>query len=115
MAKTSAAEGAGRVQAWRASGLTSNEYCRCRNFGARALLWGSSQRRRKLGSASSVREPRMVLARMVREGGAPALTARAAIKLEVGGARVEVAPGTDRATVSMVLEALHAAALGGAP
>jgi hypothetical protein len=57
----------------------------------------------------------MVLARMVREGGAPALTARAAIKLEVGGARVEVAPGTDRATVSMVLEALHAAALGGAP
>jgi hypothetical protein len=115
MAKTSAAEWAERVQAWRASGLTSNEFCRGRSFSARALLWWSSQLRRKRGSASSVGEPRVVLARVVREGGAPALTARAAIKLEVGGARVEVPPGTDRATLSMVLEALRAAALGAAP
>ena len=113
MAKASATEWRERVRAWRSSGLTSKEFCRGRGFAAPTLLWWSSQLTRSQGGGGAS-ERQVVLARVVRKGSLHEVTSRASIKLEVGGARVEVAPGTDRATLSMVLETLRDAALGGA-
>ncbi len=113
MARASGTEWAERVRAWRSSGLTSKEFCRGRGFAAQTLLWWSSQLGRKQGLGSKTRQPRVVLARVVTKVRTPEVTARAAITLELNGARVEVAPGTDRATLSMVLETLRAAAAGG--
>lgn len=115
MAKASATEWAERVRAWRSSGLTSKEFCRGRGFTAQTLLWWSSQLGRKQGSGSKGRQPRVVLARVVSKGSTTHEAAtRTAIRLELNGARVEVPPGTDSATLSMVLETLRAAAPGSA-
>ena len=114
MAKASATEWAERVRTWRSSGLTSKEFCRGRGFTAQTLLWWSCQLGRKQGPVSKTRQPRVVLARVVSKRSTQEVATRAAITLELNGARVEVAPGTDRATLSMVLETLRDAAVGGA-
>jgi hypothetical protein len=114
MAKASATEWTERVRAWRSSGLTSKEFCRGRGFAAQTLLWWSSQLGRKRGPGAKTHKPRVVLARVVSKGSAHEAATRTAIRLELNGARVEVAPGTDPATLSMVLETLRAVPTGGA-
>ncbi len=110
MAKASATEWAERVRAWRSIGLTSKDFCRGRGFTAQTLLWWSSQLGRKQGSGLSARQPPIVLARVVSKGSPTHEAAtRTPITLELNGARVEVSPGTDPATLSMVLETLRAA------
>jgi hypothetical protein len=108
-----AMEWAERVREWRSSGLTSKEFCRGRGIKAPTLLWWSSRLRHKQGRLTQ-RKPEIVLARVVSKASTREVSERVAICLELGGARVEVAPGTDRATLSMVLETLRAAAVGGA-
>jgi len=112
MARASATEWAERVRAWRSSGLTSKEFCRGRGFAAPTLLWWSSQLSRKKNGGPEAGKARVALARVVSRASTP--EARAAIRIEVCGARVEVAPGTDRATLSAVLDALRAAPTGAA-
>ena len=114
MAKASATEWAERVRAWRSSGLSSKEFCRGRGFAAQTLLWWSSQLGRKGVTTRTAREPSVTLARVVSKVSPREVSARAAIRLDVDGARVEVLPGTDRSTLSMVLETLRAVSAGGA-
>jgi hypothetical protein len=94
--------------------LTSKEFCRGRGFTAQTLLWWSSQLGRRRGAESKPRQPPVVLARVVSKGSTREVATATAIRLELNGARVEVAPGTDPAMLSMVLETLRAVPTGGA-
>jgi hypothetical protein len=112
MARSSAAEWAERVSAWRSSGLTSKEFCRGREFNSQTLLWWSSQLLRGKVRVSKESNPRVALARVVTR--ASVVEGRTVIRIEVGGARVEVAAGADRATLTAVLESLRDAPTGAA-
>lgn len=97
-----------RVEAWRASGLTAEEFSHGRGFAASTLRWWSSRLRR--GSAG---RPQIALARVVacpdRER-----SGTGAIVIEVAGARVLVANGVESEDLVVVLDALEARARGGA-
>lgn len=101
-----------RVSGWRESGLTSEKFSEGRDFSANGLRhWayklGQTKRRR--------RKPTMRIARVVRATGAPT-AAKAATNgpapvdatmvVELGGARVVVRPGFDRATLAALLDVL---------
>ena len=114
---TNLAAWATRVEAWRASGLTSAEFCEGSGFSAGGLRNAAHQLDKRAGTAA--RSPRVLLARVVRAPAtpvapevapevAPAQPAR--VVIEVGRARVVVAPGVDRATLATVLELLTAVA-----
>ena len=106
---TNLAAWATRVEEWRASGLTSAEFCEGGGFSAGGLRNAAHQLDKQARTAA--RSPRVVLARVVRAPAvpvAPELTAR--VVIEVGRARVAVAPGVDRATLATVLELLTAVA-----
>jgi hypothetical protein len=109
-----AAEWSARVAQWRASGLTSKEFCKEREYSASHLLYWSSTLRRK-GAGAQQRPGRDVtLARVVRRGhGEQAVTAPAAIVVRTKRALVEVRPGVDHATLAAVFAALGAT--GSAP
>ena len=113
MARASATEWAERVRAWRSSGLTSKEFCRGRGFTAQTLLWWSCQLSRKKNRGPKTGKGQVALARVV--SSAATAGTRAAIRIEVGGARLDVAAGADRDTLSMVLDALRAAPTGAKP
>lgn len=106
-----------RVEEWRASGLSAEEYCRGRGLSAGTLYRWSSRLRRS-GEAARGPGEAVRLARVVRtparqqvarahSGGSPA-----AVVVEVEGARVVVAPGVEAGTVEVVLKALRAAGGG---
>jgi hypothetical protein len=110
---TNMATWATRVEAWRASGLTSAEFCAGSGFSAGGLRNAAHQLERQAQMVG--RSPRVPLARVVRAPAAPtaseAAPAQAArVVIEVGRARVAVAPGADRATLATVLELLTAVA-----
>jgi hypothetical protein len=92
--------------------LTSKEFCRRREISAATLLWWSSQLSRKRVGRATGRKERVAMARVVARSSNP--EARTAIRIELGGARVDVGPGTDRATLALVLEALRAVPVGAA-
>jgi len=101
---TDLATWARRVRQWRASGLTSEEFCAGKTFTAGGLRNAASRIER--GAA-------VPLARVERSGveatsvaGGPVADPRAGLVIEVGRARVTVAPGSDRATLATVLELL---------
>ena len=107
MRMTRASEWAARVAAWRASGMSGPEYCKDREYTSKTLQWWASKLRhqskpvhRSSGPIEAVR-----LARVVRIASAPAL-ASSNVVVQVGGARVEVSNGTDRATLAVVFQAL---------
>jgi hypothetical protein len=133
MKRASAKLWAERVAAWRASGLTSEEFSRGREFTAGGLRhWayrlGKTTKRGQIRTAAAKadarrRQPlkpeRVRLARVVREaspegtrstaptGGAPAPTATApAVTVELGRFRIAVAAGCDRETLATVLSVL---------
>jgi transposase len=97
-----------RVTAWRASGQTAAEFCGRRGYTLSSLQRWSHRLGREAAAETGVR-----LARVVRTSGenvpssesAPS-GAGPAIVIEVGGARVVVQRGVDRATVAAVLDAL---------
>lgn len=102
------------MAAWQASGLTVVEYCEGRAYTAKTLKWWASKLHRKQRElqASSALMP-VKMARVVRVPSAPA-SAAGAIVVQVGSARVEVSNGSERATVTMVFEALGWSAMAGA-
>jgi len=63
---TKAAEWAGRVKQWRASGLRSKEFCEGRGYSATNLLWWSSYFRREGFRAVSAASGSVALGRVVR-------------------------------------------------
>lgn len=96
-----------RVAAWRASGQTAAEYCERHGLGLSALRYWAQRARREAGATAAA--PPVRLARVVRTRPIAELAPVApVVVIEVGGARVSVARGFDRATLATVLEVLGA-------
>jgi len=110
MARASASEWAQRVAAWRSSGKSAAAFAEKHGYSAKSLQWWSSELRRR-GQAAPASEPEVKLARVFRSGSATPSTAPSVV-VSVGEARVEVRAGADRATLELVLGALHAAHSG---
>ena len=118
-----AAEWTERVAAWRASGLTADQFCAGRDFACRTLLrWSSELGRTAVGPtirfARAVpvpvpvpKKPEIALARVIRTR-APVEIPGAAIVIVVDGARVEVGRGAAREVLLMVLDALSERSCG---
>ena len=96
--KTTAAEWSERVQAWRASGQPAPAFSEGKGFSAKLLRWWGSELARR-----ARKKPRVRMALVVRR--APASTP---LTLAVGGARIEVHGGFDRALLRDVVDALGA-------
>lgn len=94
--KTTAAEWAERVRAWRESGQSATVFAEGKGYSGKLLGWwgGELARREK-------RKPRVQLARLVR-----AAPSSAAVMVAVGAARIEVRVGFDRALLREVVEVL---------
>jgi hypothetical protein len=104
-----AAEWSARVAEWRASGLTSKEFCKEREYSASHLLYWSSTLRRKGGDVRHRPGRDVALARVVRrDQRESAATPGASIVVRTKRALVEVRPSVDRTTLAAVLEALGA-------
>jgi hypothetical protein len=103
-----AAEWSMRVAEWRASGMTAKTFCTEREYSAQHLLhWSSVLQRREREQQRTGRD--VALARVVvRDDVARSLKQPAAIVVRTRGAMVEVRPGADAATLSLVLAALGA-------
>ena len=108
---TKASEWAERVEAWRRSGQRAAEFCKEREYTAKSLQWWSSHLRRR-GPRPASKVARVALARVVRRPPAMQSSPCSPIVVQVGEARVEVAAGVDRAALSVVFDALMAAARG---
>jgi hypothetical protein len=102
---------ASRVAAWRASGQTSTAFCEGKDFTAGGLRhWAHLLRKRE---AQASRGQTVRIARVVRPRRAAARAAVASrvdmgepVTIELGGARIAVGRGFDRATLAAVLEVL---------
>lgn len=104
-----AAEWSVRVAEWRASGLTSKEFCKGREYSASHLLYWSSKLRSKNGDARQRPGRDVALARVVRrDQREPVVAPVAAVIVRTKRALVEVRPGVDRGTLAAVFEALGA-------
>jgi hypothetical protein len=100
------AEWESRVASWRASGLTSKDFCRGRGYSPKSLLWWSCQLGRKRGEVPS-RPASVRLARVIRSTSA-ASPMTTAVLIEIEGARVAVSSGTNPETLRVVFDALRA-------
>lgn len=120
MAETSK-KWARRVAAWRASGLSSTEFCSGRDYSAGGLRYWAHQLK-KQGAAQESPAPAVRLARVVRAPGpqeaaqpSPAegerqSCARAtspSLVVETQGVSIGVPPGFDAATLASVLDVLE--------
>jgi transposase len=95
-----------RVAEWRASGLTSHAFSVGREFtagGLRHWAYRLGKTRKQARSVSAVR-----MARVVRVASSPAPEAASDVPIvvEVGGVRVSLRAGFDRATFGAVLDLL---------
>lgn len=98
-----------RVKAWRASGQRSEDYCAGEEFSAALLrhwAWRLGMTRRR-GGGKRITAASVPLARVVR----PAVPERArsdeaAIRIEIGRARIEVRAGADVAALAVVVAVL---------
>ena len=100
---TKSAEWAARLEAWRASGKSANDFCAEHGYSAKNLVWWSSHFRRK-----SAKRQRVILARVVRKPREVRPTP-AVIVVQIGDARIEVTAEADRAALALVFEMLTAA------
>jgi hypothetical protein len=102
-----------RVADWRASGLTSSEFCADKPFTPGGLRNAAHELRRFARPEAPVRIARVVrlAAPLVATTSAPS-TPEVPVVVELGGARVVVARGVDRDALATVLDVL--AARGGA-
>jgi hypothetical protein len=96
-----------RVSAWRGSGLSAPAFCAGKEFTPSGLRYWSSRLRREPPAVADVR-----MARVVRSRGEEVPDIDTPIVVEVGGARVAVRRGFDRATLLRLLEVIGE--LGGA-
>lgn len=98
------AEWESRVASWRASGLSSNDFCKGRGYSPKSLLWWSCQLRRSEGGKPA-KTTDVRLARVIR---APSPSSAApAVLIEFEGARVAVGGGASAETLRAVFEALR--------
>jgi hypothetical protein len=93
-----------RVSAWRASGLTAAVFCDEQGLVLSSLRYWTQRVRRDDEAAAP---PPVRLAQVVRQA-EPPLADVAALVVEVGGARISVARGFDRATLAAVIDVLGA-------
>ena len=91
-----------RVRAWRASGLPAEEFATSRGFAEATLKWWSYRLRKQQAPKFIELVPKVAAA--------PVASRVAEIVVEVGGARVRVAPGFDDALLGEVVRALASAA-----
>ncbi|MEY4578302.1 MAG: hypothetical protein RL701_3005 [Pseudomonadota bacterium] len=94
------AEWIARVAEWRASGLTAAQFCTGREYAATSLYWWSRQLK------GPAREARVDIVRVVRKASTPQAQSTAPIVVQLGQARIEVAPEA----LAALLEALAASA-----
>ena len=105
---------AARVAAWRASGLTSSEFCRNKSYTPGALrLWAHLLGKQEAAHDTPGRSPAPRLARVQRVPAAPAAGAdkcpgapQAALVLHVAQGALAIAPGFDPATLASLLAVL---------
>jgi hypothetical protein len=100
-----------RVEEWRASGLTAKEFCAKHDLRLSALRYWTYRRRatEKASEAKPVKlVPVAVKPRADAVSAAPseAECSKPALTLELGGGRIAVPTGFDRATLRAVLEVL---------
>jgi len=96
---------AGRIAEWRASGLTSAEFCKGREFTAGGLRnWDYVLKQRRKGSAKAARPMRFL--RVARPAAAPSPTPPLSLLVELGPARMAVPAGFDPATLRAAITAL---------
>lgn len=114
-----ASEWGKRVAAWRASGLTAEQFCAGREYSAKSL-WHWSSRLGRAGDKGVAprpgrrrsRTPEVVpVARLVRAGEASSL---GSVVVELNGARIEVQGAVPATTLQAVFEALRDARSEGA-
>jgi hypothetical protein len=96
-----------RVAAWRASGQSARAFAEGQEFSVHMLRYWS----RRVGARASARgtaaRSEVRLARVERVPSATGPTIPPApMVIEVGAARIQVAPGVDRSTLATVLEVL---------
>jgi hypothetical protein len=107
-----------RVAAWRASGLTAQEFAAGQAFSARQIWkWSWRLRRERVAPPEPTSDPQTVtqavkkcvrLARVVRvAASAPPVSPTMGLVVEWHGARIAVPPVFDRATFSTVLDAIE--------
>lgn len=92
-----------RVAAWRSSGLTAAVFCVEQGLELGSLRYWTQRLRRD----DEAPTPPVRLAQVVRQASQP-LDDAAALIVEVGGVRITVARGFDRATFATVLDILGA-------
>jgi hypothetical protein len=96
-----AVEWAERVNTWRASGKTARRFCEESGYSTKSLLaWSSRLGRKADKKGNAVSEVR--LARVVREP----VRVNEPLVVQVGGARIEIRAGVDRAALAALLNAL---------
>lgn len=97
---------AARVAEWKASGLSSPEFCKDKPFTPGGLRHAAFQ----LGRGAPKQRASVRLARLVRVAPREAPALGAGVVIEIGGARVAVPAGMDRPTLAAVVEVLTEAA-----
>jgi hypothetical protein len=98
-----ATEWSARVQEWRASGQSSEEFSQGKGYSAKGLrTWSSKLQRRAEPQAS---QQSVALARVVRRSSSEPSLGLQPVVIHVGKARVEVPCGAERATLPVVLGA----------
>lgn len=114
---TNAAQWAKRVAEWRASGQTSMEYCSGKDFTAGGLRNAAHLlgKRARDGRKAGVQLARLVRASAVaaevepaQQAAMPTSASATSLVIELGGARLLIGSGFERATLSSVLELLSA-------
>lgn len=107
-----------RVAAWRSSGQSARQYAEGREFSVHMLRYWARQvatapAAKAAATTSTASVPELRLARVMRPAAAmvsasprQGVSHEAALVIEVGGARVAVRPGFDRATLTAVLDVL---------
>lgn len=106
--RTAAAVWLERVEAWRASGISAEDFARGKAFTARMLRWWSGEfaRRARVGEKA---QPSVALARVVRPGEIVGEDMLASIAIVVGSFRVTVGRGFDETTLREVLRVVSEA------
>lgn len=96
-----------RVQTWKSSGQSADDYARGQGFAASTLRWWASRLGRKVSAEPGVAEPKAAAprVRMLRVVSAAKPTTRS-LTIRVGAAYVEVGAGFDRALLRELVETL---------
>jgi hypothetical protein len=95
-----------RVAEWKASGLSSPEFCKDKPFTPGGLRHMAFRLERGVKKGATVRLARLVRVPSREAQGSPG----AGVMIELGRARVAVPPGVDQRTLAAVVEVLSAAA-----